>query len=402
MKVGVWLNSNIDPSVGGGYSYSAQMAILIDAHTFTDNIEVCFLGFNDILFPGRNAYHKLIPPGSIWSDIEKLTGKYYTLRKINGFLKRQISRRKRRLLHEQLKDLKIDMIYYLSQMECHIPNYPFISTNWDLGHLTLPALPEVSEQNELSFRRKWYNNILPKAEMVFVESESGREEMEALLKVDPNRIKVVPMFSSDFNHIRISKSEERRFLAGFKLKPGNYFFYPAQFWEHKNHALLVKSFSRLVKDFPKVELVFTGADKGHWPKIKSQINELNLTDRVKYPGFVSIVELVALYRNAIALVMPTFLGPTNIPPLEARTLNCPVICSDLAGHKEQLGKGALYFDPKNENQLYTRLVEIMNDQKRQEVLNNAQEEIKTSVFDQYYAIEQVEKHLLKYISNTAL
>ena len=43
--------------------------------------------------------------------------------------------------------------------------------------------------------------------------------------------------------------------------------------------------------------------------------------------------------------MPTLLGPTNMPLLEAACLDCPVICSDLEGHREMLGDYALYFNP---------------------------------------------------------
>jgi glycosyltransferase involved in cell wall biosynthesis len=34
-------------------------------------------------------------------------------------------------------------------------------------------------------------------------------------------------------------------------------------------------------------------------------------------GFVSHEELSALYKNAVALVFPSFFGPDNLPPLEA-------------------------------------------------------------------------------------
>jgi len=51
------------------------------------------------------------------------------------------------------------------------------------------------------------------------------------------------------------------------------------------------------------------------------------------------------YRRARALIMPTFFGPTNIPPLEAMALGCPAAVSRIYGMPEQLGHGALFFDP---------------------------------------------------------
>src|SRR5262249_40755456 len=43
-------------------------------------------------------------------------------------------------------------------------------------------------------------------------------------------------------------------------------------------------------------------------------------------------------------VMPTYFGPTNIPPLEALALGVPVCYSDLPAFREQLGARAAYFD----------------------------------------------------------
>ena len=54
--------------------------------------------------------------------------------------------------------------------------------------------------------------------------------------------------------------------------------------------------------------------------------------------------LGGIYMRARAFVMPTFYGPTNIPPLEAIALGCPVAVSNIYGMPNQLGDAALYFD----------------------------------------------------------
>ena len=45
--------------------------------------------------------------------------------------------------------------------------------------------------------------------------------------------------------------------------------------------------------------------------------------------------------------MPTYFGPTNIPPLEAFALGVPVLYSDLPGLKDQVGDSALLLDLNN-------------------------------------------------------
>ena len=74
---------------------------------------------------------------------------------------------------------------------------------------------------------------------------------------------------------------------------------------------------------------------------------MGLENEIIQLGLVSLKELKWLYQNSISLVMPTLLGPTNMPLMEAYFLGCNVICSDFAGHREQLGDYAFYFDPLN-------------------------------------------------------
>ncbi len=78
-----------------------------------------------------------------------------------------------------------------------------------------------------------------------------------------------------------------------------------------------------------------------------EIEAARLSDRVFVPGFVPRDHLTALYRAATALVFPSFFGPDNFPPLEAFALGCPVIAANVAGAAEQIGEGALLFDPSD-------------------------------------------------------
>jgi glycosyltransferase involved in cell wall biosynthesis len=50
---------------------------------------------------------------------------------------------------------------------------------------------------------------------------------------------------------------------------------------------------------------------------------------------------------SVGLVMPTFFGPSNIPPLEAWHFGRPVITSDIEGLREQSGDAALLVDPRS-------------------------------------------------------
>jgi glycosyltransferase involved in cell wall biosynthesis len=58
-------------------------------------------------------------------------------------------------------------------------------------------------------------------------------------------------------------------------------------------------------------------------------------------------EIIALYMKSRCLVMPTFFGPTNIPPLEALSLGTEVVYSKIYAYEEFLGDSAFFVDPKS-------------------------------------------------------
>ena len=88
---------------------------------------------------------------------------------------------------------------------------------------------------------------------------------------------------------------------------------------------------------------------GYKDKIKSYAKKLNIHNRLFLTGFIKDQELIALYKNAIALVMPTFFGPTNLPPLEAFNIGVPVIYPDINGLREQVEDAALLINLNDPN-----------------------------------------------------
>jgi glycosyltransferase involved in cell wall biosynthesis len=68
--------------------------------------------------------------------------------------------------------------------------------------------------------------------------------------------------------------------------------------------------------------------------------------------------MAALYTLSAGLVMPTFFGPTNLPPLEAWHYGRPVITSDIRGVREQIGDAGLLADPKSPPQLARAMLEL--------------------------------------------
>ncbi|MDE7324006.1 MAG: glycosyltransferase family 4 protein [Lachnospiraceae bacterium] len=133
--------------------------------------------------------------------------------------------------------------------------------------------------------------------------------------------------------------------------PLKYVFYPAQFWQHKNHLNLLKAVRILAEDICDIHLVLVGSEKNNLKMVRQYISENHLDDNVTIKGFVSNGNITYLYKHAVGLIMPSYFGPTNIPPLEAMALGCPVAVSNKYAMPEQVRDAGLLFNPDSPEEI---------------------------------------------------
>jgi glycosyltransferase involved in cell wall biosynthesis len=120
--------------------------------------------------------------------------------------------------------------------------------------------------------------------------------------------------------------------------------------------------------------VLVGSDKGTLDHVRATASELGVAADVLYLGFVEQDDLVSLYRSADALLYLSFFGPSNLPPLEACALGCPVVCADVPGMRLQLGEAALFAPPTDVGAI-ARAVEATGEAAERERLVSAGREL---------------------------
>ncbi|HYK19678.1 MAG TPA: glycosyltransferase, partial [Pyrinomonadaceae bacterium] len=194
-----------------------------------------------------------------------------------------------------------------------------------------------------------------------------REEIERFYQVTRDRIKILPHPTPTFA-LSSQGADVSAVLRRYELKE-NYIFYPAQFWSHKNHANLLLAVAALKGEHQlDFQVVFVGSNKGNEEYIRSFAAQLKPSLDVAFLGFIPIQDLIALYRGALALAYVSFFGPENLPPLEAFALGCPVVASEVAGAREQLGDAALFVDPRDPAHIATALKRIYDDRDLRQTL----------------------------------
>ena len=380
------------PSEGGGYSYYLTMLAAINRHSFHQDVEIINLNFykevpgqlqlsKEVIYVKKTFFGALCY--QVLNVLYKLLHRVLSVRvklwlEAISRLKHSINNNAARRI---LKRENIHLVYYLNPEE-NLINYPMIVTHWDIGHRSMYPFPEVAWNGNFEKRENYYRKILNKAFLILCESETGAKELQHYYPLNPAKIKVLPIFSGDVVSQQVSEKEQQQILSAFKLLKNEFYIYPAQFWAHKNHSTLIQAFSSLLKEpgNESLKLVLCGSDKGNLAYVKELINTLSLDNSVILPGFVSNEFLYTLYKNAIALVMPTFLGPTNIPVIEAAELECAVVCSNLEGHKEILGNNALYFEPSCMSAIQYCMQRVLDDEMRKQLIASAYIHIRNSRF----------------------
>ena len=295
-----------------------------------------------------------------------------------------------------IKD-KIDIIYFLSPstwpIDLEQTNY--ITTLWDLCHQDNLEFPEVRFCREFEKRERNYRLILARALAVLVDSEFTKVNLTGRFGIQEDRVYITPFRAAvktreKLNYRSACQTDiKKKYNLNFP-----YIFYPAQFWAHKNHIYLLKGLIDLKKDYEiQVGAIFSGADRGNLNFIKEFVAKEGLEDRVRFIGFVSNDEIVELYSQSIALVMPTYFGPTNLPPVEAFEIGVPVLYSDKQGLRDQVGDAALLMDLKDSKTMAIHLKNlIQNDKLRNKLIEEGKKRLK--LFD---SIDQVS--ILKTIIN---
>jgi glycosyltransferase involved in cell wall biosynthesis len=256
---------------------------------------------------------------------------------------------------EVMRQNGVDLLLLLSpNLQGFSYRLPFVVPIFDLNHRLQPEFPEVSDFGETNSREYFYINTCRYATLVLVDSEMGKADVLRFYGdvIDEDRIRILPYYPPIEGRALPDQKQLDRVRAKYNL-PRRYFFYPAQFWPHKNHTLILQAIKLIADETGDVvPVVFCGA---YWTytmalnfkELMAQAVKLGIADRVRYLGPVPDEDMAALYTLSAGLVMPTFFGPTNIPPLEAWHFGRPVITSDIPGLREQNGDASLLVDPRS-------------------------------------------------------
>lgn len=375
MKIGLVLS--LDPQSGGMYQYTLSVVDSLRRWADEGGPEIA------LLWMGPNAQQDVVHPG--WTEHQLKLGSVPggpswitegAVRDLLRWVRRRLRRagldtvRDRASTRAEIQDMGIELLVFPAPNPLSFEiGLPFIMPVHDLQHRLQPDFPEVSRGGQWKQREYLYRNAARHAVFLVVDSDVGKEDaldLYAAVGLTEDRIRVLPFVTPTYiRQVEFDVAEAR--VASYGLE-GAFLFYPAQFWPHKNHVRLVQALGRLRdRQDLRIPLVLAGSSSGRlrratYKKVVSAAIEAGVDDQVRWLGYLPDEDMASFYRAAVGLVMPTFFGPTNIPILEAWSLDCPVITSDIRGVRDQAGDAALLVDPASVDSIAEGLLRLWTDQ----------------------------------------
>ncbi len=329
--------AGFDPQSGGGYTFEREILAALSTRTLSSSHRFT------ILCPPSSEQALRAATAGTGLDVTPVARGG---NRVGAMLLREIEAVRAHWRHPSAIDKVaqargIQFIWFLSAQPDRT-DLPYMTVVWDLQHRSTPWFPEMSAKGLWDSRDAMHRWFLQRASKVITGTQVGRDQLRNFYQIVDDNILVLPHPTPSY--VSIDSASDSDVAAKFGLREP-FVIYPAQFWPHKNHANLVLAIAALKRQGRPVSLALPGSDQGNRAFVAGLAAREGVADRVKFLGFVSRPDLVALYRLALALTYVSWCGPENLPPLEAFALGCPVIASRVPGAQEQLGDAVFYCEP---------------------------------------------------------
>jgi glycosyltransferase involved in cell wall biosynthesis len=129
---------------------------------------------------------------------------------------------------------------------------------------------------------------------------------------------------------------------------------------HKNLGTLIDAFALLRETRPELHLVLAGRKDANYERYEAYAKEKGI-DQIMFTGFISDAQLRWLYEHCKAYVFPSLSEGFGLPGLEAMVHGAPVVSSNATCLPEVYGEAAQYFNPRDAEDMATKIGEVIDD-----------------------------------------
>lgn len=258
-----------------------------------------------------------------------------------------------------LRQMGVDLLFCpFTAPTYHEENIPTVCIIYDLQYKTYPAFfaPE-----DVALRNSTFVEACRHATALAAISDYSREAAIRHGRLDPAHIRTI--------HLRMARrmlpevGRDSVVHGRLGLVPQRYLVYPANFWKHKNHEMLLTAFGMachqgLALD---VKLVCTGEAGERQAWLLRAARAMNLGEHILFPGYLPDTELAALMKQCRGVIFPSLYEGFGLPVIEAMAAGVPVACSNTTSLPEVAGDAAIMFDPRIPTQIADAIFALVQD-----------------------------------------
>lgn len=207
-----------------------------------------------------------------------------------------------------------------------------------------------------------------RADHVICVSNNTKKDLIELFNVNPVKLSVV--------HLGFALTDIDVSAQNGAVRKRPFLFYVGNRGGYKNFEGLLQAYASSYVLKNNFDLICFGGG-GLTKKERSLFRQLNIPveNVCQVSGNDSI--LAKYYKSASAFIYPSLYEGFGIPPLEAMSFDCPVVCSNASSIPEVVGSAAEMFDPYSLNSIRAAIELVVgSDALRKELIVRGRERIK--------------------------
>lgn len=258
-----------------------------------------------------------------------------------------------------LKRIEADLLFCPFTAPTYFePEIPTVCTIHDLQYKTYAQFFSLED---VVYRDWVFKEACKRATYIAAISDYSNRSAVSHGNLSPDRIKTI--------YLRLAKrfaatpDPGTSLLNKLTLYPDRYLIYPANFWKHKNHEMLLTAFNLACRSgLPSdIQLVCNGAPGARRDGLMQAAQHMGLKERVVFPGYLSDEDLGLLMAKSAGMIFPSLYEGFGLPIIEAMVAGIPVACSNRTALPEIAGKAAHLFDPRIPDEMANAMIRIIED-----------------------------------------
>jgi glycosyltransferase involved in cell wall biosynthesis len=258
-----------------------------------------------------------------------------------------------------LRDMGADLLFCPFTAPTYFElGIPTVCTIYDLQYRTYP---EFFAAEDAAHRDRTFMDACRRATALTAISDYSRDSAITHGGLDPACIRTIHLRMAQ--RIATGVANDKGILNRLGITPQRYLIYPANFWKHKNHEMLLTAFGMVCHNglAPDIKLVCTGAPGARQQWLTRAARTMNLGERILFPGYLPNAEFATLMTNCNAVVFPSLYEGFGLPVIEAMAAGVPVACSNTTSLPEVAADAAILFDPRIPAQIAQAMVSLVDD-----------------------------------------